>query len=657
MDIEVEFEADPEPDEVIWRMQVSKGRETEVEAGDTERDYESFELEEEGRDTYVASMTITEVSDDDLNVPNNHELEVKNDAGTTVFKITLVTEDCEKDDDDSDEDSDEEYQCDLDDDRDCFCDGTGRSRQCCSQGRNCEPFCCDRCSSRERSNKRVCKYCDKRERTCMKLKDDSDEDDDDDDDSDEQCDLDDKDCRCDGTGRSRKCCDASRNCDPDKDDNCCASCDRDEKDNKRICKFCDSRKRNCMKLADSDEDSSDESFERCDPKDRDCRCDSTRSSRKCCDNSRNCDHDQCCDRCSSRERSNKRICRYCNDDGDDCMKLREGSDEDSSILDSDEQCDLEDEKDCRCDGTGRSRKCCDASDDCEGDLCCVDCDRDERNDKKVCKFCDERKRNCMKLDDSSSGGSSSTILDSNEQCDLDDEKDCRCDGTGSRRECCDASDDCEGDLCCVDCDRDERNDKKVCKFCDERKRNCMKLDDSSSRGGSSSTILDSNEQCDLDDEKDCRCDGTGSRRECCDASDDCDGDLCCVDCDRDERNDKKVCKFCDDRKRNCMKLDDSRSGGSDESIEGKRLKDNQFISTDINRRSDMNVCHLRKVTGPCRAHLKRFFFDNESRNCDSFTYGGCDGNGNNFDSLDECNRVCGEGRAKVIQGRFISLLQ
>ena len=97
----------------------------------------------------------------------------------------------------------------------------------------------------------------------------------------------------------------------------------------------------------------------------------------------------------------------------------------------------------------------------------------------------------------------------------------------------------------------------------------MKLRDNSGETSGGSSILDSDEQCDVEDEDDCRCDGTGSRRKCCDASDDCEGELCCVDCERSERNDKDICKFCDERERNCMKMEDSCEVSSTERIEGK----------------------------------------------------------------------------------------
>uniref|UniRef100_A0A8C6S8Y6 Amyloid beta (A4) precursor-like protein 2 n=1 Tax=Neogobius melanostomus TaxID=47308 RepID=A0A8C6S8Y6_9GOBI len=52
------------------------------------------------------------------------------------------------------------------------------------------------------------------------------------------------------------------------------------------------------------------------------------------------------------------------------------------------------------------------------------------------------------------------------------------------------------------------------------------------------------------------------------------------------------------------------------------------------------VCTLEAETGPCRASMPRWHFDMRQRKCVRFTYGGCAGNRNNFDSEEYCMSVC-----------------
>jgi hypothetical protein len=53
-------------------------------------------------------------------------------------------------------------------------------------------------------------------------------------------------------------------------------------------------------------------------------------------------------------------------------------------------------------------------------------------------------------------------------------------------------------------------------------------------------------------------------------------------------------------------------------------------------------CEEEKVVGPCRAAFRRFFFNKETGKCEKFIYGGCSGNSNNFHSKEDCQAVCPE---------------
>ena len=64
------------------------------------------------------------------------------------------------------------------------------------------------------------------------------------------------------------------------------------------------------------------------------------------------------------------------------------------------------------------------------------------------------------------GGSGSGI------CDVDDDRNCRCNKRGT--ECCDDSGSRCKKNCCTDCTKDEERNGD-CNLCDSRSRNCMKL--------------------------------------------------------------------------------------------------------------------------------------------------------------------------------------
>ncbi|PAV59528.1 hypothetical protein WR25_16330 [Diploscapter pachys] len=53
-----------------------------------------------------------------------------------------------------------------------------------------------------------------------------------------------------------------------------------------------------------------------------------------------------------------------------------------------------------------------------------------------------------------------------------------------------------------------------------------------------------------------------------------------------------------------------------------------------------NPCQQPITVGPCKALIKRWAFDQKTKKCSEFGYGGCQGNENNFKTLDECKKTC-----------------
>ncbi|MBW2190540.1 MAG: hypothetical protein JRG93_13295 [Deltaproteobacteria bacterium] len=53
-----------------------------------------------------------------------------------------------------------------------------------------------------------------------------------------------------------------------------------------------------------------------------------------------------------------------------------------------------------------------------------------------------------------------------------------------------------------------------------------------------------------------------------------------------------------------------------------------------------NVCQAPPAVGPCDAAFPRWFHNVETGSCEGFTWGGCGGNDNNFETKDECEAAC-----------------
>ncbi|KAH7973007.1 hypothetical protein HPB52_020217 [Rhipicephalus sanguineus] len=52
------------------------------------------------------------------------------------------------------------------------------------------------------------------------------------------------------------------------------------------------------------------------------------------------------------------------------------------------------------------------------------------------------------------------------------------------------------------------------------------------------------------------------------------------------------------------------------------------------------VCNQTKYPGPCAGYFPRYYYNNVTKTCDQFIYGGCRGNGNNFLTLEDCQNTC-----------------
>uniref|UniRef100_A0A8R1TYS2 Papilin n=1 Tax=Onchocerca volvulus TaxID=6282 RepID=A0A8R1TYS2_ONCVO len=70
------------------------------------------------------------------------------------------------------------------------------------------------------------------------------------------------------------------------------------------------------------------------------------------------------------------------------------------------------------------------------------------------------------------------------------------------------------------------------------------------------------------------------------------------------------------------------------------------INTTIDVTPD--VCQLPKERGPCDRYELRFYYNSRLGECKYFFFGGCEGNANNFERVEECERICRRHGVKVV---------
>lgn len=67
----------------------------------------------------------------------------------------------------------------------------------------------------------------------------------------------------------------------------------------------------------------------------------------------------------------------------------------------------------------------------------------------------------------------------------------------------------------------------------------------------------------------------------------------------------------------------------------------------------LEKCEAKYQTGPCRASIQRWFYNKETGNCQTFIFGGCRGNKNNYPDEDSCKSACvGEVPGLVLPGHY-----
>nr|A6MFL3.1 RecName: Full=Kunitz-type serine protease inhibitor vestiginin-3; Flags: Precursor [Demansia vestigiata]ABK63553.1 vestiginin-3 precursor [Demansia vestigiata]ACC77809.1 vestiginin-3 precursor [Demansia vestigiata] len=64
--------------------------------------------------------------------------------------------------------------------------------------------------------------------------------------------------------------------------------------------------------------------------------------------------------------------------------------------------------------------------------------------------------------------------------------------------------------------------------------------------------------------------------------------------------------------------------------------------TPVSSKDLPEICKLPKEPGPCRSYLLYFYYNSVEHKCQTFHYGGCEGNENRFHTIEECKSTCAE---------------
>ncbi|XP_017001607.2 papilin isoform X1 [Drosophila takahashii] len=119
--------------------------------------------------------------------------------------------------------------------------------------------------------------------------------------------------------------------------------------------------------------------------------------------------------------------------------------------------------------------------------------------------------------------------------------------------------------------------------------------------------------------------------------------VCTLPAEAGECDERTTAWFYDNDNMACTAFTYTGCGGN-----GNRFETRDQCERQCGEFKGVDVCHEQVTSGPCSDWQTKYFFNTESQACEPFTYGGCDGTGNRFNDLYECQTVCIAGREPAV---------
>ncbi|CAG9813449.1 unnamed protein product, partial [Phaedon cochleariae] len=111
--------------------------------------------------------------------------------------------------------------------------------------------------------------------------------------------------------------------------------------------------------------------------------------------------------------------------------------------------------------------------------------------------------------------------------------------------------------------------------------------------------------------------------------------MCFIPADSGNCTDNYVAFYFDQETSRCAPFTYTGCGGNDNRFNSEEQCERQCGSF-----RGQDICNMDRDVGPCGGYFVKYFYNRNSRRCEQFAFGGCQGNGNRFSSAKECEDIC-----------------